>query len=408
MNRVRPAAMLVALVGIGAIGALLVAAALGMKATDLAHLAGLLAPAIVVTVAAVLLASWLLRRTSLRQRFVAIAAVGTLVALGNVVALTQAMFVSAHAARVLVVVLVYASAAGLAAAFVAARASASAVDRITGTADRIGQGDLSARVGKLDEGPELDRLATTLDLMAERLQALRDQEQRVERTRRDLVTAVSHDLRTPLANLRAMAEAIDDGVVEDPVTLRRYAREMRGAVGRLSTLIDDLFELVQVDEVSIGAEADRVPLETVVASAIATVETDADDKGVRVDADIDGVEDVPCSPHLGRVLQNLLVNAVRHTPPAGAVHVEARRSNGELHLVVRDSGEGIPREDLPFVFDPFYRVDTSRAGNGAGLGLALADRIVRALGGEITVASEPQLGASFDVVVPLDYALASS
>jgi signal transduction histidine kinase len=400
--------MLVALVGIGAVGALLVAAALGMKATDLAHLAGLLAPAIVVTVAAGLLASWLLRRTSLRQRYVAIAAVGTLVALGNVVALTQAMFVSAHAARVLVVVLVYASAAGLAAAFAAARASASAVDRITGTADRIGHGDLSARVGELDEGPELDRLATTLDLMAERLQALRDQEQRVERTRRDLITAVSHDLRTPLANLRAMAEAIDDGVVEDPVTLRRYAREMRGAVGRLSTLIDDLFELVQVDSVSIGAEADRVSLEAVVTSAVATVETDAGDKGVRVDADIRGAQDVPCSPHLSRVLQNLLVNAVRHTPPAGAVHVEARRSNGTLRLAVRDSGEGIPREDLPFVFDPFYRVDASRAGNGAGLGLALADRIVRALGGEITVASELERGASFDVVVPLDHALASS
>ena len=400
--------MLVALVGIGAVGALLVAAALGMKATDLAHLAGLLAPAIVVTVAAALLASWLLRRTSLRQRYLAIAAVGTLVALGNVVALTQAMFVSAHAARVLVVVLVYASAAGLAAAFAAARASASAVDRITGTADRIGHGDLSARVGELDEGPELDRLATTLDLMAERLQALRDQEQRVERTRRDLITAVSHDLRTPLANLRAMAEAIDDGVVEDPVTLRRYAGEMRRAVGRLSTLIDDLFELVQVDAVSIGAEADRVPLEAVLASAVATVETDAENKGVRLDADIRGAEDVPCSPYLSRVLQNLLVNAVRHTPHAGAVHVEARRSNGDLHLAVRDTGEGIPEEDLPFVFDPFYRVDASRAGNGAGLGLALADRIVRALGGEITVASERQRGASFDVVVPLDHALTAS
>ena len=408
MSRLRPAVMLVALVGIGAIGALLVAAALGMKATDLAHLAGLLAPAIVVTVAAVLLASWLLRRTSLRQRYVAIAAVGTLVALGNIIALTQAMFVSAHAARVIVVVLVYASAAGLAAAFVAARASASAVDRITGTADRIGHGDLSARVGDLDEGPELDRLATTLDLMAERLQSLRDQEQRVERTRRDLITAVSHDLRTPLANLRAMAEAIDDGVIEDTPTLRGYARQMGRAVERLSSLVDDLFELVQVDAVAIGAESDRVSLEAVVGSAVATVEADAEQKGVRLGADIRGAEDVPCSPHLGRVLQNLLVNAVRHTPSTGAVDIEARRSNGELHLAVRDTGEGIPREDLPFVFDPFYRVDTSRAGNGAGLGLALADRIVRALGGEITVASEPERGASFDVVVPVDPALTRS
>jgi signal transduction histidine kinase len=400
--------MLVALVGIGALGALLVAAALGMKATELAHLAGLLGPAIVVTVAAALLASWLLRRTSLRQRYVAIAAVGTLVALGNIVALTREMFVSTHAAKVLGVVLIYATAAGLAAAFVVARSSASALDRIAGTADRIGRGDLSARVGDLDEGPELDRLATTLDLMAERLKTLRDQEQRVERTRRDLITAVSHDLRTPLANLRAMAEALDDGVVEDRPTVRRYAREMRGAVERLSSLVDDLFELVRVDALSIGTETDRVPLEAVVASAVATVASDADRKGVVLDTDVGNAEEVRCSPHLDRVLQNLLVNAVRHTPSGGSVRIEARRSNGELRLAVSDTGEGIPREDLPFVFDPFYRVDTSRAGNGAGLGLALADRIVRALGGEITVASELERGASFDVVVPLDQALARS
>ena len=394
--------MLLVLVGLGALGALLVAAALGMKATDLAHLAGLLAPAIVVTVAAALLASWFLRRTSLRQRYVAIAAVGTVVALGNIVALTREMFVSTHAAQVLAVVLIYATAAGLAAAFAAARSSVSALDRIAETAARIGDGDLSARVGELDEGPELDRLATTLDRTAERLQTLRDQEQRVERTRRDLITAVSHDLRTPLANLRAMAEAIDDDVVTDPPTLHRYAGEMRRAVGQLSSLVDDLFELVQVDELSIGTETDRVPLDAVVASALATVQTEAERRGVDLGVDLHGSQDVRCSPHLRRVLQNLLVNAVRHTDMAGSVRIDARRSNGDLHLAVRDTGEGIPPEAQPHVFEPFYRVDASRMGNGAGLGLALADRIVRALGGRISVDSEPQRGTSFDVVVPID------
>jgi signal transduction histidine kinase len=399
--------MLLALVGLGALGALMVAAALGMKATDLAHLAGLLGPAIVVTVVAALLASWLLRRTSLRQRYLAIAAVGTVVALGNIVALTREMFVSTHAGQVLVVVLIYATAAGLAAAFAAARSSVSALDRIAETAGRIGSGDLSARVGALDEGPELDRLATTLDRTAERLQSLRDQEQRVERTRRDLITAVSHDLRTPLANLRAMAEAIDDGVVDDPPTIHRYAGEMRRAVGQLSSLVEDLFELAQVDELSIGVESDRVPLDAVVASALATVQPEAERRGVDLGADLHGSDDARCSPHLGRVLQNLLVNAVRHTDTAGAVRIDARRSSGELHLAVRDTGEGIPPQALPFVFDPFYRVDASRMGNGAGLGLALADRIVRALGGEITVDSEPRRGTCFDVVLPLERVLSA-
>jgi signal transduction histidine kinase len=401
MRRFQPAAMLLVLVALGALGALVVAAALGMNASELAHLAGLLGPAIVVTVAAAMLASWLLRRTSLRQRYLAIAAVGTLVAMGNLLALAQAMFVSAHAAKVLLVVLVYAGAAGLAAAFASARSSVSALDRVTHAAETIGSGDLSARVGSIDGGPELDRLASTLDEMAGRLQDLRDEEQRIERLRRDLITAVSHDLRTPLSNLRAMAEAIDDGVVEDPPTLRRYASEMRRAVGRLSSLVDDLFEFVRVDDIRVGAQTADARLGTLVASSIATVEMTADDKNVGLTVDISGVEEAPVSPHLERVLQNLLGNAVRHTPSGGTIHLEGRHRPPGVHLSVEDSGEGIPGEHLPHVFDPFYRVDAARSGNGSGLGLALADRIVRALGGTITVASRRPSGTRFEVHLPL-------
>jgi signal transduction histidine kinase len=401
MRRLRPVAMLLALVLLGAGGALLVAAALGMDASELAHLSGLLAPAIVVTVAAASLAPWLLRRTSLRQRFLAIATVGTLVGLANLAALTWAMFVSGHAATVLAVVLIYASAAGLAAAFAAARASASALDRVTGTAEAIGAGDLSARVGSLEAGPELDRLAGTLDLMAARLQEARDQEQRVERIRRDLVTALSHDLRTPLANLRAMTEAIDEGVVTDPTTLRRYVGEMRRAVGQLSSMVDDLFELAQIDAVAIEAETERARLTDVVTSAIETVEAEAERKGVRLATDLGETAETLCSPHVVRVLQNLLVNAVRHTPEDGTIHVAARRELAAVRLVVEDTGEGIAEGDLPFVFEPFYRGDVARSGDGSGLGLALADRIVRALGGTIEVASRTNEGARFDVTLPI-------
>ncbi len=405
MSRIPPLAMLAALVVLGAAGALLVAAAVGMKASELAHLAGLLVPAIVVTVAAATLASRLLRRTSLRQRYLAIAAVGTLVALGNLFALSRAMFVSSRDATALAVVLTYASASGLAAAFSAARSSAAALDRVAGTAVILGDGDLSARVGTLDAGPELDRLGADLDLMAGRLQEIRDREQRIDRTRRDLITAVSHDLRTPLANLRAMVEAIDDEVVADPPSLRRYAAEMRRAVGQLSSLVDDLFELVQVDAGAIEAETELARLGDVVASAVATVEGEAERKGVVVSSDVRGSEDASCSPRLVRVLQNLLVNAVRHTPADGSVRVEGRRLDTALRFVVEDTGEGIPADQLPFVFDPFYRGDAARSGDGSGLGLALADRIVRALGGTIRVMSPPTRGARFDVTLPLDAAV---
>jgi signal transduction histidine kinase len=393
--------MLLALVLLGAGGALLVAAALGMKASELAHLAGLLAPAVVVTVAAATLASSLLGRTSLRQRYLAIAAVGTVVALGNLFALAQAMFVSAHAATVLAVVLTYSSGAGLAAAFASARSSASALDHMTRTAETIGGGDMSARVGPLEAGPELDRLASTIDQMAGRLEAVRDQEQRIEQTRRDLITAVSHDLRTPLANLRAMVEAIDDRVVTDPPTMHRYVADMRRAVGQLSTLVNDLFEMVQVDAGTIEAEADRARLDDVVASAIATVEAEAARKGVLLATDVQGTEAAMCSPHVTRVLQNLLVNAVRHTPADGTIRIGGRRDPDRVWLVVEDTGEGISEEDLPHIFDPFFRADAARSGDGAGLGLALAERIVHALGGTIEVDSLPNRGARFDVMLPL-------
>jgi len=410
MTRLRPFAMLLALVLLGAGGALLVAAALGMKASEVAHLAGLLAPAVVVTVVAATLASSLLRHTSLRQRYLAIAAIGTMVALGNLFALTQAMFVSARAATVLAVVLTYSSAAGLAAAFASARTSASALDQVTGIAEIIGGGDLSARVGPLDAGPELDRLAATIDQMADRLQVVRDQEQRVEQTRKDLITAVSHDLRTPLANLRAMVEAIDERVVTDPPTMRRYVVDMRRSVAQLSSLVNDLFEMVQVDAGAIEAETDRAQLDDVIASAIAMVEVEAARKGVLLATDVQGTEAAMCSPHLIRVLQNLLVNAVRHTPADGTIRVEGRHHRGAVRLVVEDTGEGISEADLPHVFDPFYRADAARSGGGAGLGLALAERIVHALGGTIEVASRPDRGARFDLTLPLsaDPAVSSS
>lgn len=402
MSRIRPLAMLAVLVGLGALGALLVAAVVGMGASELTHLAALFVPAAIVTLAAAELSSTLLRRTSLSQRFLAIAAVGTLVSLGNLYALSSAMFVSTHDATALAVVLTYALASGVAAAFGAARASAAALDRVAGAARRLAGGDPAARVGPLDAGPELDRLGEALDRMADRIQEVRVRERRVEETRRDLITSVSHDLRTPLANLQAMVEAVDDGVVADPRSLRRYAGEMRRAVGQLSSLVDDLFELVQVDAGAIEAETERARLADVVATALATVEAEAGRKGVRLHARTPEADDAACSPRVARVLQNLLVNAVRHTPADGTVVVEGRRRAGALELVVEDTGEGIAERDLPFVFDPFYRADTARSGHGSGLGLALADRIVRALGGSIRVASDRGRGTRFDVTLPLD------
>jgi signal transduction histidine kinase len=227
----------------------------------------------------------------------------------------------------------------------------------------------------------------------------RAREKRLEAQRQDLITAVSHDLRTPLASLRAMAEAIDEGVVTDAPTLRRYAAEIRRAAESLGTLVDDLFELVQLEPEAIAAEARRATVGEVVDAALAVCGADAAQKGLRLETELDGAANAPCSPRLGRVMQNLVQNAIRHTPADGTVRVEAERRPGTLRLTVSDTGEGIRTESLDRVFDPFWRGDASRAGEGSGLGLAISKRIVEALGGEIEVESEPDRGSRFAVLL---------
>ncbi|HZD16844.1 MAG TPA: HAMP domain-containing sensor histidine kinase [Actinomycetota bacterium] len=356
----RAIATLVVLAALGAAGTFAVGAATGMGGSELWDLAAYVIPALVVTVAASALAALLLSRTSLRQRFVA----------------------------------------GVGAALAAARGASGALDRLGRTARAIGSGDANARAGALEAGPELDALAGTLDEMADRLQAAQARERAAEATRRDLITAISHDLRTPLASLRAMVEAIDDGVVDDAPSMRRYVREMRASVDRLVAMVDDLFELAQLDTGAIEAERERARLGEVVRSAVATVELQAEEKGLALVTALHGADDVPCSPRLERVIQNLLVNAVRHTPADGTVRVEARRSPDGLEVAVADTGEGMAAEDLERVFEPFFRADPARQGAGAGLGLALAKRIVEALGGRISAESEPARGSRFAVVLP--------
>jgi signal transduction histidine kinase len=385
---------------LGALGTFLVGVATGMGSGDIAHLATYVLPALVVTVVAMAIAGAVLSRASLRQRFVAVGVVGAIVALANLWVLSRTMFVSEHDATLLGALVLYSAGAGVGAAIVLARSSGAAVDRLAEAARDLGDGRLDRRVGTLDAGPELDALARTLDDMAARLQTAQERERRSEATRRDLITAVSHDLRTPLSSLRAMVEAIDDGIVDDPESLRRYVGEMRGSVARLVEMVDDLFELAQIDAGAIEVETSRARLEEIVRSAVSAVELQAEEKGLELVTTLDGVEGATCSPRLARVLQNLLVNAVRHTPADGTVRVDARRLPGGVELAVADTGEGIAPEDLERVFDPFYRADPARSGAGAGLGLALAKRIVEALGGTIRAESAPAQGSRFAVVLP--------
>jgi signal transduction histidine kinase len=396
----RAVALVVLVATAGGLAALAVGAAMGMSAGDLAHLLVPLAVSTAVTVGTALAANAALARMSLRYRFLVVAVLGAGVALVNLAVMAQLMLVSRHDLAIVMLLVVFAAGTAVALALVLASGSGRAVDRLVAGARRLGDGELDARIGELEAGPELDELARSLDDAAGRLRAAREREQHAEQMRRDLIVAVSHDLRTPLASLRAMVEAIDDGVVDDPPTVRRYAGEMRRSVEQLVVMVDDLFELTQLDAMAIQAETTRASLEHVVRSAVSAIEPTARSKGLAVVSDLDGALGATCSPRLVRVLQNLLANAVRHTPPDGTVRIEAIEDERGLVVTVEDSGEGIAEIDLPRVFEPFFRADRSRQGSGSGLGLALAQRIVQAMGGSITAESSPGSGARFAVELP--------
>ncbi|HEY7477544.1 MAG TPA: HAMP domain-containing sensor histidine kinase [Actinomycetota bacterium] len=385
----------------GLVGTLAVAGLVGMDGTEIVHLAQAMAPVAVATVIVAVVAARALSSTSLVQRFVGVALVAVVVAAVNILVLTSQMFVSDHDAALVSVLLVYALGSGVAIAIATARASRTAIRRLETTAHELGRGNLDSRAGDVHGGPELDALATSLDTMAERLEQARASERRADTMRRDLVAAMSHDLRTPLSSLRAMVEAIDEEVVGDTETLRLYAFEMRRAVVQLVDLVDDLFELTQLDVERILAEPPSSRVQDVVHRAIDAVRSEVTRKHLSVHTELGTALDAPCSPRVARVLHNLLSNAVRHTPAEGTIRVTATKERSHIHIAVEDDGAGFSQEALPHLFEPFFREDPARSGAGAGLGLTLAGRIVEALGGRIGAERSDPRGARFWVELPV-------
>ncbi len=217
----------------------------------------------------------------------------------------------------------------------------------------------------------------------------------VDEARRRLIAAVSHDLRTPLASLRLLVDAVEDGVATGE-TRARYLREMRTHVGALSVLIDDLFELSRLEAGEISWSMHQVELGELVNETVAALRAQAEERGVMVAAELpagNGDGAVVLSAHANaekvqRVLFNLIVNAIRHTPADGSVVVRARpvRDGSGVEVEVADDGSGIAAEERERVFEPFYRGGedvAARSSDGAGLGLAISRAIVEAHGGRI-------------------------
>ena len=238
---------------------------------------------------------------------------------------------------------------------------------------------------------------------ARRLAAAAMWARQAESNRRDLVAWVSHDLRTPLAGLRAMAEALEDDVVSDPATVADYHRRIRVETDRMSALVDDLFELSRINAGALRLALSAVPLGDVVSDAIASTAPLAAGRGIRVLAAESGWPTVTASePELTRVIANLLINSVRYTPPDGTIVIDAGRDRDDVWFAISDTCGGIPEADLPRVFDVAFRGSRARtpgAEAGGGLGLAIVRGLVEAHGGRVRAANVHG-GCRFEVRLP--------
>ncbi|MFI2711930.1 sensor histidine kinase [Micromonospora sp. NPDC018662] len=234
----------------------------------------------------------------------------------------------------------------------------------------------------------------------------RARERQIEKGRRDLVAWVSHDLRTPLAGLRAMAEALEDGVVDEPVTVAEYHRRIRVETDRMTRLVDDLFELSRINAGALRLSLSTVALGDVVSDALAGAAPLAAARRIRLVAPEAGWPAVTASEReLARVVGNLLLNAIRYTPADGTVTVDAGRDVDTAWLAVADTCGGIPADDLPRVFDVAFRGEPARtpaavepSGSG-GLGLAIVRGLVEAHGGRVEVQNVSD-GCRFVVRLP--------
>ncbi len=314
------------------------------------------------------------------------------VAIGQVIVVVLVtgalMFVSEHDAAVIGLIAAFAGVVAVVAAQVLARGVMGDVHAIRDGLAAVGEGRRDVRIRTAGRD-ELAELADAANAMIGRLVAEEGARDQAEAARRDLIAAVSHDLRTPITSLRLLAEALADDIVDD-ATRREYLDRMGTHLRALGGLIDDLFELSRLEAGEIGWSMERVPIDDLVGETVAAMRPAADAKGVAVRADVERpLPAARANPEkLQRVLFNLIQNAIRHTPADGSVMVRATRGAHGLEVEVADTGDGIEAADRARAFEAFFRggVDAPRTDGGAGLGLAISRAIVEAHGGRIWLA----------------------
>lgn len=324
----------------------------------------------------------------------------------NVWVTVRLMFISQEDLVVTAALLVFSGITSMVTGVFVASAITKRIQRLSQAADSLADGRFDTRLTEVGND-ELAAFAQRFNWMAESLQQLDAKKRAVEQTRRDLIAGVSHDLRTPLTSIRAMLEAVQDGVVADEDTVNRYINTSLAEINNLSLLIDDLFQLAQIDAGHVDAKFESASLRDLISDIISSMSAKAARHYIKLTCAItDDIDPVYMAPDkIQRVLYNLLDNAIRYTPAYGEVTLRAFRQGQSVHVEVHNTGDAIDPTHLPRIFDSFYRGEESRVQRpdghrSTGLGLAIARRFVEIHRGKIEVDSRPGYGTTFRFIIP--------
>ncbi len=332
----------------------------------------------------------------------------------NVWVTAHLMFISEFDLMVTGALLVFAGVIAVVFGFFVSSAITDSIRELARAVEQVAQGKLETRLN-VQGNDELAEFGKTFNWMAQSLQEVDAQKRALDQQRRDLIAWASHDLRTPVTSIRAMIEAMVDGVVSDPQTTNRYLRNMDLEIQHLTKLIDNLLELSQLDAGHITLNYQMASLRDLISDTLGSMSIRAQQQGITLTGQMaDGVDMVYIAPDkVQRILNNLLDNALRYTPEGGTVALMVTRDSDEIRVQVRNSGTGMMGIDLTQVFTRFYREERSRAQakdghRGAGLGLAITRGFVEAHGGRIWVDSDPDGSVTFTFTLPLRQAMGTS
>ncbi|WP_066636676.1 HAMP domain-containing histidine kinase [Desulfolucanica intricata] len=284
--------------------------------------------------------------------------------------------------------------------FFLANALTRPIKELNTVVQKVARGYLHQRVKERGRD-ELGMLARSFNTMSAQLEKL-------DRARRDFIANASHELKSPLGSIKALAESLIYSNEKDPAVYKEFLGDINSEIDRLNQLVQELLQLVELEEEGGELRIQNQSVLGIIEHVLKLAKPLALEKNIHLSGDAPKELSWPLNHDLAvRMLLNLVDNSIKYTPPGGRVQIEIFEQDGKLVIIVRDSGEGIPPEDLPHIFDRFYRVDKARAREtgGSGLGLAIVQKAVKLHGGIITVDSRLDVGTVFEIKIPRQNAM---